>query len=123
MQLFGAEYNEVLKGDVLHKISNTDVLANEVVFKKTQNLWEKVEKMFKATFKSGATKDDLYKLYCNAKGREVNQTTFERAFRTALNGDSRNSKILYKVRNNENEELYSFEEPKTGMVFFMFSEM
>lgn len=123
MQLFGAEYNEVLKGDVLHKISNTDVLANEVVFKKTQNLWKKVEKMFKATFKSGATKEDLYKLYCNAKGREVNQTTFERAFRTALNGDSRNSKILYKVSKNENGELYSFEEPKIGMVFFMFSEM
>ena len=123
MQLFGAEYNEVLKGDVLHKISNTDVLANEVVFKKTQNLWKKVEKMFKATFKSGATKDDFYKLYCNAKGREVNQTTFERAFRTALNGDSRNSKILYKVSKNENGELYSFEEPKIGMVFFMFSEM
>ena len=123
MQLFGAEYNEVLKGDVLHKISNTDVFADEVSLKKSKTLWGKVKEIFNATFKSGATKDDFYKLYCQAKGEQVNQKTFERTFRTALNGDNRNSKMLYKIGDGENGELYSFEEPKTGMVFFIFSEM
>ena len=123
MQLFAAEYNEVLKRDVLHKISNTDVFADEVSLKKSKTLWEKVKEMVKETFKNGATKDDFYKLYCKAKGEQVNQKTFERTFRTALNGDNRNSKILYEVGKIDDVSVYSFEKPKTGMVFFIFSEM
>ena len=123
MKLFGAEYNEVLKRDVLHKISNTDVFADEVSLKKSKTLWERVKEKFYATFKNGATKDDFYKLYCKAKGEQVNQKTFERTFRTALNGDNRNSKVLYEVGKIDGVSVYSFEKPKTGMVFFIFSEM
>lgn len=124
MKLFGAEYNEVLKGDVLHKISNTDVFADEVSLKKSKTLWEKVKEMVKETFKNGATKDDFYKLYCKAKGEEVNQKTFERTFRTALNGDNRNSKVLYEVGKREGESIYSFEKPKgVGKIHFIYGKI
>lgn len=119
MQLFGDVFNKVL----IHSKIPTDVFADEVSLKKSKTLWEKVKEMFSATFKNGATKDDIYKLYCRAKNEVVKQKTFERSFRSAVNGDKNSPKMLYKVGTNEDGDLYSFDKPKTHKIFLLWGRV
>lgn len=120
MQLFGDVFNKVLQSSKIP----ADMFADEVTLKKSKKLWERVKETFSKTFQNGATKDDIYKLYCQAKGEQVNQKTFERTFRTALNGDKRNAKIIYEVGKREGESIYSFEKPKgVGKIHFIYGKI